>query len=216
MSRPTRQIPTPSEAQSDSPVHDPGLVSQRPGRLSNEDRFSHPARDLIDPIGNGFVSFDQAIALVDEFREKNVPQFPFVVVPDGVAVLTLRRDWPFLFSAIISVMLYSHPETQRRLGESLQSQFITRAVMRSEKSLDILQGLLVYLAWYHYFMPPNEQKMYILMEMAIDQLYSLELNKSTRETSLGHSNVPSQTPSKTDHTLAEKRTLLGTYWTSLK
>ena len=73
--------------------------------------------------------------------------FPFVVVPPHMAAHQLRQEKPFLFLAILASSSCENLPLQRRLGKEIKEQIATRMVINGEVSFDLLQGLLVYLAW---------------------------------------------------------------------
>lgn len=189
------------------------------GRPLLPDTIPTAAELPLDLFECGFLSSNQeAIRLLELYREKRMPQFPFVVLPadPDLSLIRLREESPLLFVAVIGSVLYDRPAQQQEIGEALRVQFMQRILLRSERSLDLLQALLVWLAWYHFFMPPKEQKLFVMTQLAIDQLYSLQLDKPVKDEAAAHSNVLSQSETRVVHNLAEKRTLLGVYWMSLK
>lgn len=85
---------------------------------------------------------------LETFRQSLVHYFPFVVVPPTVSAETLQQDSPFLFLCIMAVTSFENPMIQRRLGQEIKKQICDRLVMGHEVSMDLLQGLLVFVAWY--------------------------------------------------------------------
>lgn len=73
--------------------------------------------------------------------------FPFVVVPSIAATRSVRQSNPFLFRACIAAAAHCDPSLQLRLGEDFLRTIGERMLIHSEKSLDLLQGLLVLVAW---------------------------------------------------------------------
>lgn len=73
--------------------------------------------------------------------------FPFVVIPSIAGVFQFRKDHPFLFRACIAAASHTDPPLQMRLGEDLLKYVGERMLLCTEKSLDLLQGLLVVIAW---------------------------------------------------------------------
>jgi hypothetical protein len=100
-----------------------------------------------DPVEAGVLTRDTASALLKEFGDSYVPSFPFVVVPPTTDADALRLNSPFLFLAIMTVTAYRTPAILRYLNKELKEQIATRLVRRSHKSLEILQGLLIYGSW---------------------------------------------------------------------
>ena len=86
--------------------------------------------------------------LLQTFNSKMVPYFPFVVVPSDTIVLDLMQEKPCLCLAILSAASFSDVKLQRGLGELVNEYVAFRLAKGSLESLDLLQGLLVHLAWY--------------------------------------------------------------------
>jgi hypothetical protein len=89
---------------------------------------------------------DEALLLL-EFRTQMAPQFPFVVVPPDATSESLRRERPMLWRSIVVAASYHNPRRQIALGWKLMEEFSTRILLKAEKSLDLLQALLVHVAW---------------------------------------------------------------------
>jgi len=60
----------------------------------------------------------------------------------------LSEQSPFLYQAIIFAASYHDSVHQLALGEEFTKDVTEHLVIRGEKSLDILQGLLVYISWF--------------------------------------------------------------------
>jgi hypothetical protein len=77
--------------------------------------------------------------------------FPFVQVPENATVTHLSEDKPFLLLAIFAVASSHEKALQKSLGDELRKALCSKVILYGEKSLDLLQGLLIYLAWLVYF-----------------------------------------------------------------
>jgi hypothetical protein len=93
---------------------------------------------------------DEALLLL-EFRTQMAPQFPFVVIPPDATSESLRRERPMLWRSIVVAASYHNPQRQIALGWKLMEEFSTRILLKAEKSLDLLQALLVHVAWSGFF-----------------------------------------------------------------
>ena len=51
-------------------------------------------------------------------------------------------------------------------------------MLNGEKTLDLLSGILVYIAWYHFFFVPRSRQIGQLMHLAISLCYELGLDKT--------------------------------------
>lgn len=103
--------------------------------------------ELADVISKGIVEFAQAEESVRFFQTKAV-NFPFVVVPPPMTLDSLRRERPFLLLSILSFSAQSNIKLQSVLELELREALSRKFVVNGEKSLDLLQGILVYLTWY--------------------------------------------------------------------
>lgn len=85
--------------------------------------------------------------LVDRFRAM-IPYFPFVPLPSDLSITELAAERPFLLLAMVTCAASKYPRLQKALNEELKETLCCEAIVDGERSLDLLQGLLVYLAWY--------------------------------------------------------------------
>lgn len=102
--------------------------------------------DVQDVISKGIVSFARAEESLQSFRGKAC-NFPFVYVSPQTSLDTLRREKPFLLHAILTVGAQSNFKLQDRLELELRELLSKKVFVGGEKSMDLLQGVLVYLAW---------------------------------------------------------------------
>ena len=119
---------------------------------SSESNVENPsclesANDQHDVVDRGFLSMEAAEKYLEAFRTIMTPQFPFVVVRPQVSAQQLRRDRSFLFLAILASASYEDMPLQRRLGVEVKRVVASRMVLNGDVSFDLLQGLLVFLAW---------------------------------------------------------------------
>ncbi|KAL2065657.1 hypothetical protein VTL71DRAFT_3327 [Oculimacula yallundae] len=141
------------------------------------------------------------------FRRGFVNHFPFVVVPPTVSVEALRHDYPFLFLCVMTVTSFEDPPLQRRMGQEIKKQICDRLVMGHEASLDLLQGLLVYVAWYQYFCVPGKHQYFLMLQLCVNMCHELRLDLNEK----GKRGLEeAQTQGKVQNS-AEMRALLGTY-----
>jgi hypothetical protein len=130
----------------------PSMTLQRREILGNPQQFNFsPLGTSInkpaDVLSKGIISFQTAEEYLRVFRSKNA-YFPFVVVPHTTSLENLRRERPFLLLAIFA---FSSGQVHSNITSILEAELCEtlakRVIMEGEKSLDLLQGLLVYLAW---------------------------------------------------------------------
>lgn len=108
----------------------------------------HPNQDRPqDVIDRGVVSYNDAVGILDTFRDTLMPYFPFVLIPPETTLDQLRAEKPFLLLAILKVCTYNDTPVQKILEETFQSAVADRMIFSHSPSMDVLQGLLVALAW---------------------------------------------------------------------
>jgi hypothetical protein len=179
----------------------------------NHKGFDMPFYEAYDPITAGVVDEQHAALLLHEFNTKFILSFPFVVITDGLP--TLRRDHPFLLHAILTVTSYASPQIQHELADELKRQ-VARLVEHSQKGLGMLQGLMVYVAWYHTFYHPATQQLGLMIQMCVAMVQDLDgRNLKTSLSNLSEARNLYTTDEKDLRSLAHYRALLGTYCLSV-
>lgn len=141
------------------------------------------------------------------FRKSFVNYFPFVVVHPTVSAEALQHDNAFLFLCIMAVTSFEDPMTQRRLGQEIKKQICDRLVMGHEVSLDLLQGLLVFVAWYQYFCLPGKHQYFLMLQLCVNMCHELNLDLNEK----GKRGLEEAQTREKGRDPAEMRALLGTY-----
>ncbi|KAH8691450.1 hypothetical protein BGW36DRAFT_53065 [Talaromyces proteolyticus] len=139
----------------------------------------------------------KADQLLNKFRAKN-SYFPFVTIPENID----SADHRFLYLAVLTAASSDDMGLLWSLDDRFRSILAERVIMLGEKSLDYLQGLLVYLAWYNLHLHPRGIQVYQYLHIAISMLEDL-----------GYSNNEflGMTPSDI---IAAKNACLGCYFLS--
>lgn len=75
------------------------------------------------------------------------PVFPFVVIPEDVTPEQLRVEKPTLYMAIMMVSCQSDVDRQLTLAHMVMKEISEAILIRSEKSIALLEAMLVYVAW---------------------------------------------------------------------
>ncbi|KAF3762281.1 hypothetical protein M406DRAFT_72297 [Cryphonectria parasitica EP155] len=83
------------------------------------------------------------------YQMRLTPQFPFVIIPRGTKADQLKADRPFLFAAIkMAASLYDVRSIRGQMYQ-LVDRVTKELLISSTRSLDLLQAILVMLAWFH-------------------------------------------------------------------
>ncbi|KEZ45802.1 hypothetical protein SAPIO_CDS1616 [Scedosporium apiospermum] len=89
--------------------------------------------------------------LLSIYRTRLSPQFPFVVISDGLTAIELQRSRPFLARAIMMVASLRHRRSMWNQSRLLLRQISEALFMGPDRSLDLLQSIIVFLGFFHYF-----------------------------------------------------------------
>lgn len=120
----------------------------------------------------------QAEEHLDFFRSRMLPYFPFIVLPRDTTASQLRQDRPVLFQAILTVTTFSTQEKMAR-AEHFKHLLFTSALIHAQSNMDLLLGLLTYLAWSTDLFLGRADLVSRLMMLAISLVYDLRLFKSS-------------------------------------
>jgi hypothetical protein len=92
------------------------------------------------------VTLDEAESLLSSFRQK-ASYFPFVQLPAESTVPSLSRTSPFLLLAILTTASMRDPPLYHQMDHEFKRILSTKVIVEGRKSLDFIQGILVYVAW---------------------------------------------------------------------
>ncbi len=92
------------------------------------------------------LSSEEAEKLLHVYQTQMSGHFPFVVIPAGTGTQDLRDDKPFLFAAVMLAASRQKFTGPTVAGSRLMEHLGVRMLIHGEKSMDLLQGLLVYIA----------------------------------------------------------------------
>lgn len=106
-----------------------------------------------DDVTDGFTSPDLAQELYHTFINDLAPLYPLVSVPGSSTWQTVRSDQPALFRAMITAASIStHPAISSGMFRETARLLAENVVVDGEKSLDLIQALLVLSTWH---LPPS-------------------------------------------------------------
>ncbi|KAK4242585.1 protein priB [Achaetomium macrosporum] len=156
--QPEHQQPTVSNkhggaTEATSPSAPPGLIPTRTTTAGSNisSPYQHPSSGLpqqqqVPPWPQG----DEAEAMLDEYRNNMGHLFPFAVVPPYLSATQMREHRPFFWKAVMMMACLFDGPRQVALGNELLREISEAAFIKPQKNLDLLQGLQMLIAWYHY------------------------------------------------------------------
>ncbi|KAL7931395.1 hypothetical protein V8C35DRAFT_329660 [Trichoderma chlorosporum] len=115
---------------------------------------------LEDVITKKFLAVDEAKQLLLDFSAVSA-EFPIVPLPFEGSL------------DLLTVCATDHLQT--RLEMEFRKMLAERVIIKVEKDLDLLQGLLVFLTWNHLYFDPAKEQMYQLSQMATTMAVQLKL-----------------------------------------
>ncbi|KGO38225.1 Transcription factor, fungi [Penicillium expansum] len=107
--------------------------------------------------------------------------FPFFMVPSEATVLTMCKERPFVLVAALAAATSSDKKLQKSLGDKFRTCALHTIVVNNERSLDLLNGMLVYLAWYQFYYIPKQEQFNQLLHIAIGMVGDMGLNLTPAE-----------------------------------
>ncbi|KZL85970.1 zn 2cys6 transcription factor [Colletotrichum incanum] len=216
---PERPAPsvTESPSASESITSDQSRTPPQPASSSGTAGDQQPRPSLAglgtsshDPFEAGQLSLDKGQELLDRFRTKLTPHFPFVIIADSDNVSNLRQKRPALCLALLAAASHDDVRLQRALGQMFNELVAARLLAGNFTCLDILQGLLVHLAWAHFQPRPKRYSQHLHLAISIVSDLRLDRAKNPRRW-----NVEGMSTSQDFvESLDEHRTFLGTYYLS--
>ncbi|KAI1779151.1 hypothetical protein F4818DRAFT_403499 [Hypoxylon cercidicola] len=188
---------------------------------SRAERSTHTTRCDLSAIFPcpGEPSSIQAEEYFSRFRTHMLRFFPVFYLPDTTTSGQLREERPFLWLCVMCVACSSTSQ-QLALGDSIKQIVSREMVYKGEKNIDLLLGLLTFLAWAHY------QIRYMslitdLTQLAMSLVFDLSLNKTVgeprgpisfkRATKDKPASERPTTPPRKPKTFEERRAVLGCF-----
>lgn len=114
------------------------------GVMPNSQR--EPLSCLFDDLSSFTIPDKRAQEQLAIFRDRFLPNFPFVFIPSNTNSSDLRHQRQFLWFVIMSLTTSSADE-QSAMGNIIRRVISQRIVGEHEKDLELLLGLICYLAW---------------------------------------------------------------------
>ncbi|KAF4630825.1 hypothetical protein G7Y89_g7311 [Cudoniella acicularis] len=121
----------------------------------------------LDVVEKGIVSAETADQLFQTYIKDVCQHYPIVAFPPGTSSESVRRTKPTLFLAVIAASsAITDPHLYSVLHSEAVAAYAHRTVIKSEKSLELVQALAITASWYY---PPGKYsklKFYEYIHMA--------------------------------------------------
>jgi hypothetical protein len=86
-------------------------------------------------------------SLLKFFKDHFAIHFPYVVIPTDTTSDELRSANPWLHRSVMMVASQGNRPQQLEMAKQIATDIATAMLLRGEKSLDMLQSLILYNAW---------------------------------------------------------------------
>jgi hypothetical protein len=113
--------------------------------------------------------------LLETYRHM-VEYFPFVTLPKDYSCQELIQHRPILMFAVLTVASYDSIILQQTLSREFRKVAMVK-ILNGEKSLDLLQGLVVFIAWHHHYMDTQAVSVPMLLQLCVGIASDLGLDR---------------------------------------
>ncbi|KAF2675696.1 hypothetical protein K458DRAFT_437813 [Lentithecium fluviatile CBS 122367] len=151
--------------------------------------------------------------LLSIYRNQLSGPLPFVIIPAGTTPRQLQASRPFLMKVIRMVASVRHLRLVRGQSRAVMEHISNAILMRSERSFDLLQGILVFLGSYHYHCMAHAQ-FNNLIRLAVSLVEDLDLSTCPKSQQRRSQLPLVRAEEPVSRTNEEKRALLGVWYMS--
>ncbi|KAI5851677.1 hypothetical protein DFP73DRAFT_164638 [Morchella snyderi] len=138
---------------------------------------------FIDVVDQGILSMETATKIFNHYVEDMVPHLPVVVFPPDTTAEGVRREKPTLFLAILAAASgTSDPALHKTLYNEISRAFAERVMINGEKSLELVQSLILCSAWYYTPDHFQELKFYMYIHQAAVMALDIGITKKRKIT----------------------------------
>ncbi|OTB17135.1 hypothetical protein K445DRAFT_21325 [Daldinia sp. EC12] len=178
-----------------------------------------PPDGYIDFPAGFRVSLIEADQILFEYRTTMQPNFPFIHLPPRSA-REMLQDQPLLLKAIIYVCRPQPQAVKCEVEKWFREYFALHAVVNEERDLELLQVILIYIAWqnWQHFIHARDTN---LLQLAIGMAGDMGLNRPPDSQVMPPRCIVQEVTKQVrgmnirkEHTHPERRALLGIYYLS--
>ncbi|KIV77976.1 hypothetical protein PV11_09748 [Exophiala sideris] len=151
--------------------------------------------------------------LLSIYRNQLSSRLPFVIIPAGTTARQLQAARPLLMKVIRMVASVRHLRLMKGQSRAVMEHISHAILMRSERSLDLLQGILVFLGSYHYHCMTHAQ-FNNLTRLAVSLVEDMDLSTCPKSQQRGSQLPYVRAEESMSRTNEERRALLGVWYMS--
>jgi hypothetical protein len=161
------------------------------------------------------IAIEEDEMLLERYKRLMSPNMPWLIISPGMTASYLASSEPLLMHAIRVVVYFHDSARQQVMAKELMRDISERLLINGEKSLEILQGILVFSNWYNPHLYSHQHSTNLL-HLAIALTTDLNIDrgpgtceKAQMETAMRSYGVARAAKVITNE---ERRAVLGTYY----
>jgi hypothetical protein len=186
-----------------------------PDHLANN-HAARPTCTCMTTVGkDDLVPVESDETLLSIYRNQLSSRLPFVIIPAGTTARQLQATRPLLMKVIRMVASVRHLRLMRGQSRAVMEHISHALLMRSERSLDLLQGILVFLGSYHYHCMAHAQ-FNNLTRLAVSLVEDMDLSTCPKSQQRRSQLPLVRAEEPMSRTNEERRALLGVWYMSSK
>jgi hypothetical protein len=184
-----------------------------PARPSDQVPESPEETSLVEQAcSRGLLDWETAKNSYRRFQREMSHYFPFVVFPESTDPAALKEQQPILFFAIVLVGLNTSRGTpNNELCEMMTNEFASRIIGRGERSLELIQALIVHSTFYTRPKEVRELNFNQMIHIACTMALDIGLGRRPHKSSQAQRTELYQLES-----LAARRAWLGCYYAATR
>ncbi|ATY67169.1 Fungal transcriptional regulatory [Cordyceps militaris] len=179
------------------------------------------AAETVELVPGFRITFVEAAEYLHVYRKDYMPVFPFVLIEETTRPQELHAAAPALFWMIMAAVAQTSEEVDAAVKAWLRRHVAEKMLIRQEKTLEMLQAILVHLIWgsFHFYIDAETP---LFMSLAQNIVLDLKLDwppeqgQVYKHSLLGaawcHMNKTHLLQRRRAHTPAEIRAVLGLYY----
>lgn len=110
--------------------------------------LDHGTTGSIELVPGFKLTFAEANEYLNMYRREYMPMFPFVIVEENTKAHELYHNSPALFWSIMAAVAQTTENIDVAIKKWLREYVAERMVVKQERTLEILQAILIHLIWY--------------------------------------------------------------------
>ena len=129
-------------------IYSPIVTNRDPVQTYSQNTIRGRQSDPLDHLDLGSLTTAVAEELYSIFNHDLINQFPVVSFLQSYSIESLRAEKPTLFLAIMAAAAINlQPQLSSTLNRQVLQMCLTRVSVKSEKSLELVQAMLITIVW---------------------------------------------------------------------